>query len=86
MSNHSDLSYFDLLPGEQLEPAEVSPAAVRFADTGLNDLAYVKQAVVDGQLVWAVHAADGTPLTTLVTREIAFATVRQHALEPVSVH
>ena len=59
---------------------------VQFADLGLNDLAYVKRALVDGARVWAVHAADGTPLTTLNTRETAFAAVRQHALDPVSVH
>ena len=59
---------------------------VQFADLGLNDLAYVKRTLVDGARVWAVHAADGTPLTTLNTRETAFAAVRQHALDPVSVH
>jgi len=33
-----------------------------------------------------VHAADGTQITVLPDREIALATVRQHDLEPLSVH
>ena len=56
------------------------------SNMGLNDVAYIKAATVDGQRVWAVHAADGTPLTTLATRATAFVAVRQHELEPVSVH
>lgn len=56
------------------------------SNMGMNDVAYIKQAVVEGQRVWAIHAADGTPLTTLATRDTAFVTVRQHELEPVSVH
>ena len=74
-----------------MEPVEAADAplpqaSLRFADFGLNDTAYVKRATVEGQRVWAIHAADGTPLTTLATRDTAFAAVRQHALEPVSVH
>lgn len=56
------------------------------SNMGLNDVAYIKSALVEGQRVWAVHAADGTPLTTLATRATAFVAVRQHELEPVSVH
>lgn len=57
-----------------------------FHTFGLEDLAYVKPVVIEGQQLHAVHAADGTPLTVLSAREIAFATVRQHEMEPMSVH
>lgn len=53
---------------------------------GLNDVAYVKKACVDGQMVWAIHAADGTPLTTYPARDVALVAVRQHDLEAKSVH
>jgi hypothetical protein len=53
---------------------------------GMQDLAYVKRVVVDGVSAFAVHAADGTQVTVLPDREIALATVRQHDLEPLSVH
>ena len=53
----------------------------------MQDLAYIKRvAGSDGVVGFAVHAADGTPVALLPDREVAFATVRQHDLEPVSVH
>ncbi len=58
-----------------------------FALLGLQDLAYIKRvAGSDGVVGFAVHAADGTQVALLPDREIAFATVRQHELEPLSVH
>jgi hypothetical protein len=53
---------------------------------GMQDLAYVKAVLIDGTTAFAVHAADGTQITVLPDREIALATVRQHDLEPLSVH
>ena len=53
---------------------------------GMQDVAYVKPAVVNGVAAYAVHAADGTQIAVLPDREIAFATVRHHELEPLSVH
>jgi hypothetical protein len=53
---------------------------------GMQDLAYVKPVVVDGASAFAVHAADGTQVTVLSNREVALATIRQHDLEPLSVH
>lgn len=53
---------------------------------GMQDLAYVKRVVVNDVVGYAVHAADGTQIAVLPDREIAFATVRQHDLEPLSVH
>jgi hypothetical protein len=53
---------------------------------GMQDLAYVKAVLIDGATAFAVHAADGTQITVLPDREIARATVRQHDLEPLSVH
>jgi hypothetical protein len=53
---------------------------------GMQDLAYIKAVVVDGATGYAVHAADGTQIAMLSNRDVAFATVRQHDLEPVSVH
>jgi len=53
---------------------------------GLETLAYVKTVTVDGQKLHSIHAADGTPLTVIAERDLAFATVRQHDLEPSSVH
>ena len=53
---------------------------------GMQDLAYVKAVLINGVTEFAVHAADGTQITVLPDRDIAVATVRQHDLEPLSVH
>jgi len=52
----------------------------------VNDIAYVKPVEHEGATAFASHAADGTPLTVVGTRDVAFAAVRQHGLEPLSVH
>jgi hypothetical protein len=53
---------------------------------GMQDIAYIKRVEVDGSAGFAVHAADGTQIAVLADREVAFATVRQHDLEPLSLH
>ena len=42
--------------------------------------------LVNDVVGYAVHAADGTQIAVLPDRNVAFATVRQHDLEPLSVH
>ncbi|MGH7031485.1 MAG: DUF1150 family protein, partial [Stellaceae bacterium] len=49
---------------------------------GMQDMAYIKRVVVDQTPGYAVHAADGTQIAVLPDRDVAFATVRQHDLEP----
>ncbi len=53
---------------------------------GMQDLAYIKAVVVDQTPGYAVHAADGTQIAVMPDRDVAFAMVRQHDLEPLSVH
>ncbi len=57
-----------------------------FASLGLQDVAYVKAVHVDGQDVFAIHAADGRQIAIAATHVVAAATVRQNDLEPLSVH
>jgi hypothetical protein len=61
-------------------------SAYELALLGVQDFAYIKQVIVDGASGYAIHAADGTQIALLPSRDVAFATVRQHDLEPVSVH
>jgi hypothetical protein len=53
---------------------------------GMQDVAYVKPVVVEGNPGYAVHAADGTQMALIASRDLAFAVVRQNEMEPVSVH
>jgi hypothetical protein len=53
---------------------------------GVNDVAYDKRIVEDGNEAFAVHAADGTRIAVLGNRDLAFLVVRQNDMEPMSVH
>jgi hypothetical protein len=53
---------------------------------GMQDLAYIKPIVDNGVTAFAIHAADGTQIAILPDRAVALAAVRQHDLEPLSVH
>jgi hypothetical protein len=53
---------------------------------GIANVAYVKQVVHEGAEAFAIHAADGTQMAIIADRNLAFAVVRHHDLEPVSVH
>lgn len=63
---------------------ELSPQD--FAALGVDQLAYVKQIMRDGELRFEVHAADGTAVALLDSWEVAYAAVRENGLVPVSVH
>ncbi len=58
----------------------------QFAALGVNDVAYVKAKEQDGEQVFAIHTADGNEVGVVSGRELAYVTVRQNDLEPVSVH
>jgi hypothetical protein len=67
--------------------AGFAPMSARdFTALGLEQLAFVKPIVERGAIVFAIYTADGRLAATVPTREVAFATVRQNDLEPVSVH
>ncbi len=53
---------------------------------GDQGTAYVKRILIEGEYYYAIHATDGTELAVVNNREVAFATARQHDMEPVSVH
>lgn len=74
------------LPFSNKGPKSGAPRQGDFNSFGLEDLAYVKAVQIDGQKLYAIHAADGTPLTVIANSSLAFATVRQYEMEPLSVH
>jgi hypothetical protein len=57
-----------------------------FAMWGMQDVAYIKRVVVNDEVGWSIHGADGTSIGLAPDRDLAFAAVRQHDLEPISVH
>jgi hypothetical protein len=80
------------------EPAGVSTESL--ATVGEGHIAYVKQIrsedvpvlfpqapkIAPGLKLFALHAADGTPIMLTVSREAAIATAWSNELQAVSVH
>jgi hypothetical protein len=57
-----------------------------WAEFGVNDVAYLKPIMLQGEQRYAIHAANGTPLAVMDNRDVAYAAIRQNELEPVSLH
>jgi hypothetical protein len=53
---------------------------------GLEQIAYIRPVEIEGGAVFAVHAADGTRIAILKSRDLAVAAIHQHELEALSVH
>ena len=57
-----------------------------FAALGLEEVAFVKPKQQDGEWVFAIHTADGREVAVVADRDVAFFTVRENDMEPMSVH
>jgi hypothetical protein len=71
-----------------------------FASLGVQGVAYVRRVLEQAQakakakggdagepiVVFAIHAADGERIGGAPSRDLAFAAIRQHGLEPVDAH
>lgn len=54
---------------------------------GLQGVAYVRPfETPEGVGIFAIHAADGTRLALAATEAQALSAIREHELEPVSLH
>lgn len=61
-------------------------SAADLAIWGMPDIAFIKRVTVNDEINWSIHAADGTQMGIAPSRDLAFAAVKQHELEPLSVH
>lgn len=57
-----------------------------FAYWGLQEFAYIRSVVVDGQPTFAIHAANGAPVAVMETLVAVQVAVLENDLEPFSVH
>jgi hypothetical protein len=57
-----------------------------FLSLGMSQVAYVKSLQQDGESYYAIHAADGTQMAVLASYEAALAVIRQHEMEPLTLH
>jgi hypothetical protein len=61
-------------------------SAAQLGQLGLQQIAYVKPVVLNGEQGFAIHAADGTPMAVAGNREVAIAAIMQHEMVPAQVH
>jgi len=59
---------------------------IDLARLGVNEIAYIRQAVVNDEHVWAIFSASGDPIGAAQTFDQAWGAVRQHDMEPARVH
>jgi hypothetical protein len=74
---------------EAIEPDDVpklASASIDFARLGLNEIAYVRQAVVDEVPIWSIYSASGHPLGAAPTLAQAWGAIIQNELQPVHVN
>lgn len=57
-----------------------------FLDFGKEDIAYVRPVKIDGQKLFAIHAADGTPLSIMQNKREAVMVVEKNDMEAATVH
>lgn len=57
-----------------------------FLSYGLHDMAYVRAVEIDGTLAYAVHGADGTPLTVQKSYDEASVVISQNGMDVSTVH
>jgi hypothetical protein len=58
----------------------------RWKHISLQEMAYIRRVVINDAPAFEVRAADGTPMAVMPDLQVARAAVRQHDLEPLSVH
>lgn len=58
----------------------------QLAQLGVSAMAYIKPILMNGAAVFAIHAADGSPMAVATERDTAIAAVVQHEMLPALVH
>lgn len=58
----------------------------QLAQLGVSQVAYIKPVTVGGEDVFAIHAADGTPMAVAPNQELAWGAILEHEMVPALVH
>jgi len=63
---------------------QMTPTQLR--DLGVPSLVYLRSGIADGQIAYAIYAADGTAVAVVDDPEVAIELVAEHGLTFVTVH
>lgn len=67
-------------------PLSLDAADQDFLTYGIQDLAYIRRVSVGEDVSYMIHAADGTPISTMEDHTSAIAAVLTNGLEPSAIH
>jgi hypothetical protein len=80
----------DNISDDQISPAVIMDirhiSTAQLAQLGMQQIAYVKPVMLNGEHGFAIHAADGTPMALAGNLELAVAAIVQHEMVPAQVH
>lgn len=68
----------------ELDPRHLSKA--QFKQLGMSEVAYVRPILLNGASVFAIHAADGSPMAVAGDYNLAVEAIEQHEMIPTLVH
>ncbi len=71
---------------EATGPSPLGSSTVDLAHLGLDEVAYIRRAVVDDVTVWSIYSAAGLPIGAAPSLEKAWGAIVQNDLQPVFVH
>ncbi len=68
----------------RIDVRQITPAQLQ--QLGVSQLAYVKPVMLNGAAMFAIHAADGSPMAVAEDRSLALAAIVEHEMIPTLVH
>jgi hypothetical protein len=71
-------------PGTRIDVRQITQDQLQ--QLGVSQLAYVKPVMLNGAPMFAIHAADGSPMAVAEDRNLALAAIVQHEMIPTLVH
>lgn len=57
-----------------------------FLALGISDMAYIRKKMENGRAIYAIHAADGTPLSIMDSENEAVSAILQNDMDVVTRH
>tara|TARA_B110000438_G_scaffold280828_1_gene306425 strand:+ start:1362 stop:1607 length:246 start_codon:yes stop_codon:yes gene_type:complete len=70
----------------KVDSPALSSTPIDLAQLGLNQVAYIRRAVIDQTPVWSIHNAAGNQVGAARTREQAVSAIMQNDLTPLHVN
>ena len=73
-----------LIPGTPIGIRQISSTELEIL--GMDKIAFIKPVITENGRVFAIHAADGTPMAIASTASLAAAAIIQNEMLPTLVH